>query len=197
PSANLPLVRLYPEHVVVRERGKASDVLLTCPMCGMVGSPEALGWTGPRCGPCHDRLEEGDVAGAAIAFPTLTGHHQSQIRYLAFPAAGRSLISSDLTDQTLRWHLATGEAKRAYRPSTSWLVPLASAPDGTSARLTYGTRTVKVFDPDGGMRAVKWPRGYVQGLAFSPSGRRLALFGQPTYLIDLTREELQPEEARV
>jgi hypothetical protein len=27
--------------------------------CGATGAPAALAWMGPRCGPCHDRVEEG------------------------------------------------------------------------------------------------------------------------------------------
>jgi hypothetical protein len=194
PSANLPLVRLYPDHVVVRERGEEMDILLTCPMCGMVGTAAELAWTGPRCGPCHDRLEEGDPAGAGVAFPTLPGQDTNPIRFLAFTSGGETLVSSDWKDQTFRWSLAGGEAKRVYRPSSSGMPPLAVAADGTIARYIFTTRNVRVFSPTGSSRSVQLPSGFFSGLACSPSGERLVALGQPTWLIDLTREELVPED---
>jgi integrase len=61
-----------PQHKT-RHKGKARVVALgpkaqealcpflrvCCPHCGSVGLPAALWWQGSRCGPCHDRADEG------------------------------------------------------------------------------------------------------------------------------------------
>src|SRR5262249_25516052 len=124
---------------------------------------------------------------------TLTGHHANQINSLAFASDGEAMVSSDWSDQTFRWSLTTGAAKRVCRPS-SWLHPLAVARDGTVARYTAGSRTLRLFAPNGSVRSGEFSRGWIRGLAFSPSGGRLILLGQPTWLLDTTREDLQPEE---
>jgi integrase len=40
---------------------------VTCPDCGLRDRPDRIGWAGGRCGPCHDRREEGKPVAAEAA----------------------------------------------------------------------------------------------------------------------------------
>jgi WD domain, G-beta repeat len=58
-----PLWHCYPEHLAQRWAPVPNDLpraewIAACG-CGALGAPEALGWMGATCGPCHDRREEG------------------------------------------------------------------------------------------------------------------------------------------
>jgi hypothetical protein len=55
-----PLALVHREVAVVfqREDRLDSEVLLACP-CGALGTPEDIGWMDDRCGPCHDRTQDG------------------------------------------------------------------------------------------------------------------------------------------
>src|SRR5262249_4079253 len=59
-----PLGLVYPERIIVRTihqgTNKTREVLALCD-CGTIGAPASIGWTGERCGPCHDRQGEGGV----------------------------------------------------------------------------------------------------------------------------------------
>ena len=57
-----PLWQVYPERIYRVKRGDAEPVWLASCACGVTGPPREVGWMGPRCGPCHDRREEGDPA---------------------------------------------------------------------------------------------------------------------------------------
>jgi WD40 repeat protein len=54
-----PLWHIAPERVYrVARRGQEPAWIVSC-ACGVTGDPRSLAWMGPRCGPCHDRVEEG------------------------------------------------------------------------------------------------------------------------------------------
>src|SRR5262245_40183616 len=50
----------YPESLYLKWDGQAWRLYAACP-CGARGDPEALGWMGAECGPCHDRREAGTL----------------------------------------------------------------------------------------------------------------------------------------
>ena len=60
-DARPPLWQVYPERVYRVKRGYAEPVWLASCACGVTGLPREVAWMGPRCGPCHDRREEGDL----------------------------------------------------------------------------------------------------------------------------------------
>jgi WD40 repeat protein len=51
------LALVYPERALLRDHGNRRLIWALCD-CGCFGPPEALGWMGTCCGPCHDRREE-------------------------------------------------------------------------------------------------------------------------------------------
>jgi hypothetical protein len=54
-----PLWHAHPGRVFrVTRAGQEPAWLASC-ACGATGEPGSLAWMGPRCGPCHDRVEEG------------------------------------------------------------------------------------------------------------------------------------------
>ncbi len=58
-----PLWFVHPERVYLRTRpGEERELIAVC-SCGASGPPEEIGWLGERCGPCHDRGEEGAAQG--------------------------------------------------------------------------------------------------------------------------------------
>jgi WD40 repeat protein len=61
------LEQVYPRHTARCARGGQVYLLGLCD-CGAVGTPEALGWTGERCGPCHDRPAAGEAAPLPLSF---------------------------------------------------------------------------------------------------------------------------------
>jgi hypothetical protein len=62
-----PLEHLYPEHCAWASCGGRTQLLVLCD-CGAIGTPQALGWMGRSCGPCHDRLAEGAAPPTPLAF---------------------------------------------------------------------------------------------------------------------------------
>lgn len=67
PPFDSPLCWIAPPGTVGRRAaGGRSDLVVVC-RCGVVGTPDSIAWMGDRCGPCHDRAEEGlSPLGAAI-----------------------------------------------------------------------------------------------------------------------------------
>ncbi|MFO0845759.1 MAG: WD40 repeat domain-containing protein [Gemmataceae bacterium] len=65
-----PLWHLYPDRVFYRERAGLGEWWGACG-CGIAGRPEAIGWMGQTCGPCHDRAEEGGAVVGGAAGPLL------------------------------------------------------------------------------------------------------------------------------
>lgn len=52
-----PLFHAYPEYVCRRTTPAGSEVVCACG-CGVVGTPQTMGWMGDCCGPCSDRKDE-------------------------------------------------------------------------------------------------------------------------------------------
>jgi hypothetical protein len=53
--------QVYPQYTGRYARGGPPHLVALCD-CGAVGAPDALGWMGQRCGPCHDRQAAGEGA---------------------------------------------------------------------------------------------------------------------------------------
>src|SRR5262245_46774184 len=52
-----PLLLVRPDRAGLLTAGGRTRLVVAC-TCGACGAPEALAWTGERCGPCHDRRLE-------------------------------------------------------------------------------------------------------------------------------------------
>jgi WD40 repeat protein len=129
-----PLWLVYPENLYLRQQVWGWELFAAC-RCGAVGTPEALGWMGDCCGPCHDRREAGEPPPATPWLPrtVLTGH-TTEVMNVAFGNDGRLLLSQALFDATARlWDLESGECQLLEHGD--WLCSAAFAPGGPRVAL--------------------------------------------------------------
>lgn len=96
-----PLWQVYPERIYRVKRGDAEPRWLASCACGVTGTPREVGWMGPRCGPCHDRREEGDF-GAVSEGRTIL-REGNKVDALAFAPDGRAVAA--VIDKTVLVHL--------------------------------------------------------------------------------------------
>jgi hypothetical protein len=62
-----------------RERGGRREFVVAC-HCGVVGTPESIGWMGQTCGPCFDRQQEGVPSlGQPVRRLDAEGLHQVEV----------------------------------------------------------------------------------------------------------------------
>lgn len=110
-----PLGLVYPRQGIAVQRGRDFDMRVFC-ACGEWGKPEALGWMGPSCGPCHDRCEgQPTQEGWPDALVT-----SSPLYDLVFSPDGSLLATRH--DKTMRvWKMATREQLCEIPAPGRWL----------------------------------------------------------------------------
>jgi WD40 repeat protein len=203
-----PLWHVFRDRVYrVRRRGGEPCWLVSC-ACGVTGSPEEVAWMGDRCGPCHDRREDGVPhpedgrpvlfsglgAGAAVTF-------SADGRRLAVSSTGYYLRIYDVmtgTETTLVKHEADDEARSdanrplAFSPDGRWLIgglprewlvnwwDLDDRPELGPAEML-----VQCQDDE-----------EIRGFAFSPDGRLLAAWGDPANFLVVTGDGETLEDER-
>jgi hypothetical protein len=178
-----PLWHVYPERLVLCERGGRKELLAVCG-CGEVGPPEALAWMGECCGPCHDRREEGGRA--PVGRPTLLRGAAGAEYRIAFTPDGRELAGLGGDGKVWLWDTATGAGRPLRDSPSGHAAGFALAPDGATLALAWESGRVILCDRQG-----KRLRGLAAGrlspywMAFSPDGRYLALGGPTNSLLDL------------
>lgn len=183
-STSVPHPRFY--HL---QRGDEPAVGVACCACGEVGPPAALGWTGDRCAPCHDRGVDG-LPVVRDEYP-LQLAHEGPIHALAFnPTGDRLAVSS--RGRTITLH----DLRTPRKPDAIASSP--NPPPGNVIRLPRREFRPMVFSPDGQTlvaadvlqsRLRAWdlaqagtpqtalplgPSQWIAGLAFSPNGDALA-----------------------
>jgi WD40 repeat protein len=177
----LPLWCLYPEGLAIRRTGKKDELLAVC-RCGVCGTLESIGWVGDRCGPCHDRAQEGEEAPQAFA-RRLVGH-TGFTRGLAFTADGR-FVSGGYDGRLLLWDLESGEGKDLQNRSIGLVWPFVVSSAGVVAALT-GRRRLLLRRLDGS----DWQDVTLEGnplspRCFSPDGKWLAAVNESSiWLLD-------------
>jgi hypothetical protein len=167
---------VYPDRVVVRTAFKGGkprrEVLVLCD-CGAVGTAAELGWMGDHCGPCHDRLEEGQQV------PAPPRNEQAAVVWnggpvggVAFSAKG-NLVQADMNGN-ITFHKRGGNL---YVGAVNDSVPFAC--NGKVAGLAgYGGRVL--WDADTGRVVASQydaVHDYLQALAIAPDGKRVAEVG--------------------
>jgi hypothetical protein len=164
-----PLCVIDPLHAVVRE-GDGGAILVVCD-CGEVGAPEALGWSGDCCGPCHDRRAEGQGVSGRVAVHA----HRTTVNGLAFTEGGLVLSVGYRDGSVHRFDPRTGEARMLVEPSGLGGAGVAALPGGRAA-VAFIRAQVVCLDVDTGEQL--WRAhcaGEVMGLAASPAGDWLAV----------------------
>jgi WD40 repeat protein len=149
--------------------------------CGMTGAPEALAWMGPRCGPCHDRVEEGQPHPEEKT-PTLFARGTLPIHAAPFAPDGRRLAVASGDSYIDLFSLDGGPEQRLYGDQDTVSVDgfrtLVFSPEGRS--LAAGEpeeQFVRVWNLSDGddqeLVLEDVADSQVLALAFSPDGRLL------------------------
>lgn len=99
-----PLFHAYPEYVCRRTLGGAEQVVCACG-CGAVGTPEALSWMGPTCGPCFDRREELGPDGLRANFPGVLHGDREPLRAVACAPDGNRVAAREGDTRVSYWDI--------------------------------------------------------------------------------------------
>jgi hypothetical protein len=182
-----PLALVHPEHVFFESRGGGRRLAVTC-ACGAYGEPEQLGWMGERCGPCHDRREEGREAppawpgGVRPAVTACRRHSVPYAHFLAISPDGRAVAASDGEGWVRIWDVCTGRHRWLLKEvlaeggeESAELTCAAFAPDGA---LLTGSRGGQIgrWDIETGERQPLFRlRGWVHAVTVSPDSSLLAV----------------------
>ena len=109
--------------------------------------------------------------------------HSSHINQMpiGWSADGKTLVSSDFNDQTIRlWDAATGKQRRAINAKQDLLTSVVLSPDGKIvAAGGFKNGAIHLWSADTGkeLRSIATPQRLVATLAFSPDGSFLASGG--------------------
>lgn len=188
PPARHDLWHVYPDRLLWRAAGGGEGLVAVCG-CGAAGPPEVIGWTGPRCGPCHDRLVDGQLP-AERPFRIDRRGHEDYVGHVCYLPGGRLVTGGD--DGRIVWWEADGASRVLLdRPGTAVQALAASAVGLVAACTAPERRHLLLLDVsgNGGWRTVGLPGDGV-ALALSPDGTRLlATLSDQSYLLEMRGRE--------
>ncbi len=181
-----PLWHVHGERLYRVRRPGREATWRACCACGATGEPAALAWMGPRCGPCHDRVEEG-LPHPEEGTPAVLHTPEDQTVYaVTFAPDGRSIASSSFYRQVMI-HFLNGQQDRRVWSSENGIEnegfrPLIFSPDGLYLAAGDPEHVcVRVWDLAGReednrqlLYLEDTPTEEVLGLAFSPTEPLLA-----------------------
>jgi WD40 repeat protein len=161
---------IAPERVVSRLRQGRRDWLAVCP-CGACGAPEAIGWTGDRCGRCHQ-------GGAHPPPAVLTDVHQ-RIDQLVFSPDGHYLAAAGAGRVVRLWDVAAREQRAPLYSPHAEVRALTFAPGSQLLAIAAGDRMLRFFDVDTReeVRALPAPCG-ARLVVLAPDDRTLVMAGE-------------------
>jgi hypothetical protein len=186
-DARPPLWHVYPDRLFHRRQAGRGAWLAAC-ACGVVGPPAALAWTGPCCGPCHDRREEALLPPPEPA-PGLLDFGGRPVQAVVF-APGSAALAVAACDRHIYHHdLSSGERRALWvgGGDDKDFSCLAFSPDG---------QTLAVGDPEDMMvhllacddregegyersEELDWLLGdEIKSVTFAPNGRSLVACGE-------------------
>jgi hypothetical protein len=189
PFQDHPLAQVYPESTLLRTRGERVDLLAVCG-CGAVGCPESLGWAGERCGPCHDKLEEG--VSLPWGAPFEGRKEAGRVSQLTFGKEGQLIALQG--ENVFAWGPNGGTPRRLWPVGEEEAPLLAVSPDGEWAAEQLGEDVVLRHLPRQELISLPQLReGWRARLAlFSPDGRWLALLTNKGVLVNTAAPSSSP-----
>jgi WD40 repeat protein len=124
--------------------------------------------------------------------------HERGVLTLAFSPDGRRLASANPFEPVRVWDVQTGRTVLSFEEPHGAMA-LAFSPDGRTLASACMSGTVRLWDAGTGklVRSLRGYRGWVNGLAFSPDGKKVALAGADSQTIHLwevaTGKDLRPQ----
>ncbi len=101
---------LFPERLIRRTLPEREPEWIAMCGCGSIGTPEALGWMGEMCGPCHDHQEEQNRPLAGSHRQSLAVH-QAGVIGVGFSASGKMGVSADQHGDLRFWDPETMQVR--------------------------------------------------------------------------------------
>jgi WD40 repeat protein len=134
--------------------------------------------------PRGDQLASAGLDGTAMLWDVTGGKppvtfrgHTRQLSAVAFSADGKTLATGSEDNTVKLWDVASGQVRFTLRGHTAWAGRVAFSPNGRQVASAGYDGLVKLWDAGTG-REIRTFRGhttnYVNGVSFSPDGRRLA-----------------------
>lgn len=183
-----PLSLVHPENVFLKDARGCGAVVAAC-ACGACGAPEAVSWMGTRCGPCHDRGEEGCEGPKVWPDPSSNTDPTrtpllAELHRVCFSADGRTLAVRDGCGGIRLWDLMGGECRSLVTHGEDGggepeeFSCVAFTPDGRYAVTGSRQGVVSRWEVATGARlTLSQQRTFVETVAVSPDGSLVAVAG--------------------
>jgi hypothetical protein len=143
-----PLWFVYPDHIFLKRDSERRVACALC-ACGAFGTPEDLGWMGPCCDACHDRVQEGQRTANAWLDPRKATLHTDEGRlvFLAYAPDGLTLAAGTGREQVTLWNTATGaERGKLVGPAGEWVLGAGWSSDGETVVTGAANGAVRFWD---------------------------------------------------
>jgi hypothetical protein len=168
---------VYPDYVFLKRSGARRVACALC-ACGAFGTPDELGWMGPRCDACHDRGEDGQVTFPAWPDPrraTLHGQ-EGRLLFLAYAPDGRTLAAGTGWEHITLWDTGNGEVRGTLGvESDPWLLGAAWSADGRTLVTCSTSGRVRLWDVASGQEKAAFDvAGTAACFSLSPDGGLIA-----------------------
>jgi hypothetical protein len=174
-----PLWHVAPDRIFERMRHGQREWLAACP-CGMVGTPQAIGWMGTCCGVCHYSKAE-SLSEPAVHTSRLT-EADVPLRHLGFSPDGRWLVGAGESGQAHLWDLAAGAAHTTIELAHGETEALAFSPDGRLLARAGSDRMLRFFAVETGAEISAYPSPKsVQSVVIAPDDLTLAIVAEKTF----------------
>jgi hypothetical protein len=168
-----PLWFVYPDHIFLKRDAHRREACALC-ACGAFGTPEDLGWMGPCCDACHDRVQEGQRTANAWLDPRKATLHADEGRlvFLAYSPDGQTLAAGTGREQVTLWSTATGETRgKLVGPAGEWVLAAGWSADGSTVVTGAASGAVRFWDAKTGRElSFQFEPGGVDVFVAAPDG---------------------------